>query len=110
MRSVTNIGAGTRKRTQKPKKRMYPAGRDPELRTLRRSTRPQSKYMVLVDGRWIHFGARGYPQYRDATPLKLYAKADHRDKDRRGRYYSRHGKATTKRTAKYWSHKYLWPM
>jgi hypothetical protein len=88
---------------------MYAPGRDPELRTLRRSTRPTHKYMVQVGTRWIHFGARKYPQYRDATPLKLYASKDHLDKARRDRYYSRHGPAVSKLSAKYWSHKYLWP-
>jgi hypothetical protein len=66
--------------------------------------------MVQVEGRWIHFGARGYAQYRDATPLKLYARWDHGDRERRARYYARHGRATHKRSAKYWSHRYLWPM
>ena len=28
--------------------------------------------------RKIHFGASDYPQYRDSTPLKLYAYKDHK--------------------------------
>ena len=37
----------------------------------------------------INFGQRGYPQYKDSTPLKLYSKLDHMDKARRKRFLNR---------------------
>lgn len=47
-----------------------------------------------------------YEQYHDK--IGLYKKYDHKDKERRERYYKRHGKAVNKKSAKYFSHKYLW--
>ena len=63
---------------------------------------------VLKDGKkkLIHFGDKRYGQFKDK--LGHYSDLDHGDKERRKRYYSRHGKATSKDTAKYWSHKILW--
>ena len=63
---------------------------------------------VLKDGkrRLIHFGDRRYGQYRDK--LGHYAHLDHNDKAKRDNYYKRHGPASSKDTAKYWSHKILW--
>ena len=54
------------------------------------------KYSVYVKGskgnpRLIHFGDKRYEQYKDKIG-----------------HYSRHGNATSKDTAKYWSHKILW--
>ena len=54
----------------------------------------------------IHFGDSRMQQFKDK--LGHYSDLDHGDKERRKRYYSRHGKATSKDTAKYWSHKILW--
>ena len=53
------------------------------------STRPDKKYMTVVDGKRIHFGARGMAQYKDQ--LGYYAKDDHEDEDRRDAYRARHG-------------------
>jgi len=69
------------------------------------------KYSVYVKGKQgkaklIHFGDKRYGQYKDK--LKHYSKLDHNDKNRRKAYYARHGKATSKDTAKYFSNKYLW--
>lgn len=69
------------------------------------------KYSVYVKDekgkpKLIHFGDSRYGQYRDK--LGHYKHLDHGDKKRRDNYYSRHGKATSKDTAKYWSHKILW--
>jgi len=63
---------------------------------------------VLKDGkkRIIHFGDSRYGQFKDK--LGHYKKLDHNDPKRKKNYYSRHGKATDKNTAKYWSHKILW--
>jgi len=54
----------------------------------------------------ISFGDKRYGQFKDK--LGNYSKLDHGDKDRRKKYYARHGKATSKDTAKWWSHKILW--
>ncbi len=71
------------------------------------------KYSVYVKSdktksgmKLIHFGDKRYEQFKDK--LGHYSKLDHNDKERKKKYYSRHGKATSKDTAKYWSHKILW--
>ena len=72
--------------------------------------------------RKIHFGASDYPQYRDRTPLKLYAYKNHNTRKRMQNYFSRHSgtksriKAIKKEkkksqglyNAKILSHEYLW--
>jgi len=75
------------------------------------STRKNKKYSVYVKGksgnpRLIHFGDKRYGQFKDK--LGHYKRLDHNDPKRKANYYSRHGKATTKDSAKYWSHKILW--
>jgi len=72
--------------------------------------------------RKIHFGASDYPQYKDRTPLKLYAYKNHNTRKRMQNYFSRHS-GTKNRTqaiklekkkskgyynAKILSHIYLW--
>jgi len=39
----------------------------------------------------VQFGAKGYQQYQDSTPLKLYSSEDHLDESRRDNYRARHG-------------------
>jgi len=39
----------------------------------------------------VQFGAKGYQQYKDQTPLKLYSSGDHLDEKRRHNYRTRHG-------------------
>jgi DNA-binding Xre family transcriptional regulator len=72
--------------------------------------------------RVIHFGDSRYPQFKDRTPLKLYAHKNHNTRKRMQNYYSRHSgtpnrkKAIIKErkvgkglyTAKILSHEYLW--
>ena len=72
------------------------------------SNRKEKKYMVLTKKGVIHFGARGYVQFKDK--LGHYSKLNHYDKQRKENYYSRHGdrNTTNKESAKYWSHKILW--
>lgn len=53
------------------------------------SDRPTKKYMAIVDGKKVHFGAKGYEQYHDK--LGHYSKWDHHDPVRRNAYKSRHG-------------------
>ena len=54
----------------------------------------------------IQFGHKDYGQFKDK--LGHYKSKDHHDPTRKKSYYARHGKATSKDTAKYWSHKILW--
>lgn len=90
---------------------------------IKQSTRAAKKYMAIFpNGEIIHFGARGYEQFKDSTPLKLYSSMDHGDKKRRESYFSRHsGGIKNKKdalkyewgksgriTAKILSHRYLW--
>ena len=72
--------------------------------------------------RKIHFGASDYPQYRDRTPLKLYAYKDHNTRKRMQNYFSRHSGTRSRSKAikkekkkskglynsKILSHEYLW--
>ena len=74
------------------------------------------------DVRKLHFGAKGYQQYRDSTPLGLYSNKDHNDIKRMRRYFSRHSgtsrrleaikkekeSSTFRYTPKILSHIYLW--
>ena len=86
------------------------------------------KYTVYVKNkkthkvRRIHFGDQRYEQYKDRTPLKLYARKNHGTRRRMENYFNRHSgeknrkKAIEKEiikskgyyTAKILSHKYLW--
>lgn len=76
-----------------------------------KSKAKNKKYSVYVKSKTggkklIHFGDSRYQQFKDK--LGHYSKLDHNDAKRKKAYYSRHGKATSKDTAKYWSHKILW--
>tara|TARA_R110000796_G_scaffold52370_2_gene123368 strand:+ start:603 stop:866 length:264 start_codon:yes stop_codon:yes gene_type:complete len=77
-----------------------------------KSKAKNKKYSVYVKSdtksgkKLIHFGDSRYSQYKDK--LGEYSNLDHNDKKRRDLYYKRHGKATSKDSAKYFSHKYLW--
>ena len=82
---------------------------------IKQSTPKNKKYMVLVNGKWIHFGDSRYEQFResDSTPLKLYSK----DKERRRNYLQRAKRIKNKfgalayldkNSPNYWSIKYLW--
>ncbi len=75
----------------------------------RRSTRPFKKYMVHVGNKWVHFGDTRYQQYRDRTPLRLYARLNHGDPARRRNYKARHGGTRhVKYSASWFADKYLW--
>ena len=72
--------------------------------------------------RKLNFGAIGYQQYKDKTPLHLYTAKNHNDRRRMQNYFNRHSgtrnrkkaieKEITKShgyyNAKILSHKYLW--
>lgn len=86
-----------------------------EFNKIMKSTRKHKKYMVYVKDstkksgkKLVHFGDNRFKHFKDKTPLKLYKHLDHGDTERKKRYYARHGKATDKTSAKWWSHKYLW--
>ena len=70
---------------------------------LKKSTKPDKKYMVWVDGKTIHFGARGMSDF-----------TKHKDKARMKRYSARHkrgGETWSKqgiKTAGFWSKWLLW--
>ena len=70
------------------------------------------KYKVYVKAdtksgmKLIGFGHRDYGQFKDK--LGHYKNLDHNDSQRKKNYYSRHGEATSKDSAKWFSHKYLW--
>ena len=64
-----------------------------------RSSRKDKKYMVNVNGRVIHFGARGYDDY-----------TVHNDERRKANYLARHKHEnwTDKTTAGFWARWLLW--
>ena len=84
---------------------------------LKKSTRPGKKYMVVVNGKTIHFGSLSNEQYKDTTGLGLYTHLNHNDEKRRASYLARakgikngQGRLTwqDKNSANYFSVKYLW--
>jgi|TARA_B100000768_G_C11123815_1_gene308683 hypothetical protein len=89
---------------------------------------PGKKYTAIIQDkktkkiRKLHFGASDYEQFKDRTPLKLYAHKNHNTRKRMQNYFNRHS-GTKKRgqaialekkkskgyyTPKILSHLYLW--
>ena len=76
---------------------------------LRKSNKKDKKYMVWVDGKTIHFGAKGYSDY-----------TKHKEKSRMKRYSERHSRSNKKgakkekwtksgiKTAGFWAKWLLW--
>ena len=54
-----------------------------------KSTRPDKKLMVKVDGKTIHFGSRRMGHFRDKTGI--WSSKNHNDPKRRKNYLSRSG-------------------
>lgn len=93
-----------------------------------KSAKTGKKYEVIVENidtgstRKLHFGASDYPQYKDRTPLKLYAFKNHGTKKRMQNYFNRHSGTKNRSEAielekrkskgyynpKILSHEYLW--
>ena len=93
-----------------------------------KSSRNGKKYQVIVEDlktkkrRIIHFGASDYQQYKDRTPLKLYAHKNHYTRRRMRNYFNRHSGTPLRENAielekrkskgyynpKILSHEYLW--
>jgi hypothetical protein len=101
--------------------------RKDRLLSLSKSTRKGKKYVALVQTasgktRKVHFGGRGYDQYRDTTGLGHYSHRDHGSARRRRNYFTRHSGVATKGkalaierrrakgriTPKLLSHEFLW--
>ena len=90
---------------------------DWEILDFDKSTRKNKKYMVAFKNKKdntnikiLHFGAKGYEQYFDSTPLSLYTHLNHNDEERRKNYVSRH-KGFIKKgyySPGWLSMKYLW--
>lgn len=81
----------------------------------KKSTRPDKKLMVEVQGKTIHFGSRKMEHYRDKTGI--WSSKNHGDKERRKSYLARakgikdkNGKLTWKdpTSANYHAVKILW--
>ena len=72
------------------------------------SVRKHKKYDVFtLEGEYItSFGDKRYEQYRDN--IGHYADKNHYDKERRNRYFKRHGNRFKFETAGYFSAFYLW--
>jgi hypothetical protein len=86
------------------------------------------KYKALIKDkttgkiRTIHFGDKRYEQYKDSTPLKIYSRKNHGDRQRQFNYFRRHSgvgnrkeaimkekrKSLGKYNPKILSHIYLW--
>ena len=69
---------------------------------LKKSTRPEKKYMVIVDGKTVHFGASGYSDF-----------TIHKTPSRKNLYELRHKsrenwKKSGIKTAGFWSKWLLW--
>jgi hypothetical protein len=84
---------GKRRRSSKLKSRVI---------TLQKSTSPDKKYMVRIDNKTVHFGAKGYSDF-----------TKHKDMSRKKRYENRHRSREnwTKsgiKTAGFWSKQVLW--
>jgi len=93
---------------------------------IEKATAKNKKYAAFVKNktskkiRKINFGSSINEQYKDSTPLKIYALKDHGDKKRRKQYFQRFSNVPTKAeavkkekaknvyTAKLLSHLYLW--
>ncbi len=52
------------------------------------SDRKDKKYYAIVDGKKVHFGAKGYKQFHDK--LGHYSSFDHNDATLRSAYHKRH--------------------
>tara|TARA_R100001463_G_scaffold68244_3_gene121754 strand:- start:20 stop:289 length:270 start_codon:yes stop_codon:yes gene_type:complete len=83
-----------------------------------KSKAKNKKYAIKTpSGNIVNFGDKRYEHYKDTTPLKLYSKLDHNDKDRQKSYCKRSAgikdkKGNLTKNDKYspnaLSRKYLW--
>jgi hypothetical protein len=73
---------------------------------IRVSDRKDKKYYAIVDGKKVHFGAKGYEQFHDK--LGHYKNLDHNDEKRRDNYYKRHNVDYPKGSADWFAKNVLW--
>lgn len=78
--------------------------RNKKVIELKKSSKPEKKYMVKIDNKTIHFGASGYGDY-----------TKHKDEKTKSRYIARHRKrekwgarSPAIRTPGFWSRWLLW--
>lgn len=91
-----------RKRHSSSRQKSRSTKRGKRVIYLSRSNKPDKKYMVRVDGRTIHFGARGMSDY-----------TKHKDSSRKQRYISRHRQRESwsrsgMKSAGFWAKNVLW--
>lgn len=90
--------------------------KDYDILNFEKATNPFKKYRVHIknkrsgDTHWLEFGAAGYQQYKDSTPLKLYSDLDHLNDHRRDLFRKRfaHQYKPTELTPLYFSWRFLW--
>jgi hypothetical protein len=88
---------------------------DYKLVRFEKSKAKNKKYAAILKDkegkeRRVNFGDIRYEHYKDSTPLKLYSKLDHNDKERRRLYRARHKGYLDKDkySPAYFSWFYLW--
>ena len=75
--------------------------------SFKKSTKKNKKYDVFKDNKYLtSFGDKRYEHYYDK--ICNYSNLNHLDEVRRDDYYKRFGKTAKFKSAKYFSHKYLW--
>ncbi len=81
---------------------------------IKKSSKPEKKYQATFTNpktgnkNTIFFGASNYSKFKDSTGLGLYSHKDHLDKNRRDRYYKRHGTNYKSLSPGQLSAKFLW--
>jgi hypothetical protein len=124
-RRVKQVKIGGKK-TKKLKR--YGVNMKEKIINLKKSTNKGKKYTASVKNintgkeRTIHFGGKGYEQFKDSTGLGHYSHVNHGTLKRKKNYFSRHSREKTKNkavvkelkkskgcyNAKILSHIYLW--
>ena len=87
-----------------------------KLQGFQKSTRQYKKYDAILLNKQtnrtvkVPFGDNRYEHYMDKTPLKIWSRLDHNDKERRRLYRLRHNKdiSPNNYSAGYFAMNYLW--
>lgn len=75
----------------------------------KKSKNPNKKYTVYDAKTGDKIADFGHPQYEHYyDKIGAYKHLNHLDKERRKRYYARHGKKAKPLSAKWFASKYLW--
>lgn len=110
MRKTKIKGKGIITDMFKSKNQIYTVRGMPEV-YFKVAQNPLKKYDAFWKGttkRITAFGSRLHDHYFDV--IGYFSKGNHLDKERRRLYYARHGLEAPKYSAKYFSHKILWPL